>query len=139
MKRPTFPIAVLDLETDGKQKWSKLQTANVVLVGLLVAQSVNRLSYRTFQDQPEDYKTLAQILTDFPGTILTYNGLRFDFLVLKERLPVRKFLEKTFDLFYWVYTKLDKRKGTKLDDLSRENLRLKKIGTWKSAYVAWKT
>ncbi|MBI4248424.1 MAG: ribonuclease H-like domain-containing protein [Elusimicrobia bacterium] len=139
-----FPLAAIDIETDGALNLKQLRqrkdlhAANVILIGLLIAQSRNRVRYSGFSSNDADLGKLRDILTEFPGTILSFNGLKFDFIALEKKLPIKQFFSKFFDIFHWVQKKVGRRKGTRLEDFARANLGIGKLGSWKEGFAAWK-
>jgi len=136
--RSIFPIAALDIETDNITEWSPraLQRKQPLLVGLLIAHSSKRMQYNAFPATRLNH--LRRVLAAFRGTVVTYNGLRFDYHVLAKKLNMKKLLPRSFDLFYWLKSKVGRVKGSRLEDLAQENLGRGKVGSWQAGYAAWK-
>jgi DEAD/DEAH box helicase domain-containing protein len=124
-----FDIETLRLSHEVEGGWS-----NIARFGLAVAvtwDAQNRFR-RWFE---RDAKALVSELEQF-DRIVSYNGDRFDFEVLRGYHPVDKLLPKSFDLL----TDLQRRLGfrIKLDDLARETLRNQKTGNGLEIVQWWR-
>lgn len=138
MTKNFYPIAVIDLETKEVKNWerSSLRKLQPLIVGLLIAHSPRKMIYTAFSGK--ECKKLEQKLVSFEGPILSFNGLRFDFIVLEKKITIQSVLRYSFDLFYWLQSKTGMKKGSRLEDLAQENLGMGKIGSWQDGIRAWR-
>jgi DEAD/DEAH box helicase domain-containing protein len=114
-----FDIETLRLSHEVEGGWS-----NIARFGLAVAvtwDSQNRFR-RWFEP---DAKKLISELEQF-DRIVSFNGDRFDFEVLRGYHPVDRLTGKSFDLLVDLHRRLGHR--IKLDDLARETLGRQKTG-----------
>jgi DEAD/DEAH box helicase domain-containing protein len=124
-----FDIETLRLSHEVEGGWS-----NIARFGLAVAitwDTQNR--FRRWFEQ--DARALVTELEHF-DRIVTYNGDRFDFEVLRGYHSVDKLLPKSFDLLADLQRKLGFR--IKLDDLARETLGNKKTGNGLEIVQWWR-
>ncbi len=124
-----FDIVTLRLSHEVEGGWS-----NIARFGLAVAvtwDAENRFR-RWFEP---DAQALISELAQF-DRIVSFNGDRFDFEVLRGYHPVDKLLPKSFDLLADLQRKLGFR--IKLDDLARETLGNKKTGNGLEIVQWWR-
>jgi DEAD/DEAH box helicase domain-containing protein len=124
-----FDIETLRLSHEVEGGW-----ANIAQFGLAVAitwDSQNRFR-RWFE---MDAKALISELEQF-DRIVSYNGDRFDFEVLRGYHPVEKLTGKSFDLLVDLQRRLGFR--IKLDDLARETLGNQKTGNGVEIVQWWR-
>jgi DEAD/DEAH box helicase domain-containing protein len=124
-----FDIETLRLSHEVEGGWS-----NIAGFGLAVAvtwDAPNRFR-RWFEP---DVKPLISELSRF-ARIVSFNGDRFDFEVLRGYHPVSKLVPKSFDLLVDLHRKLGHR--IKLDDLARETLGQQKTGDGLEVVQWWR-
>ena len=124
-----FDIETLRLSHEVEGGWS-----NIAGFGLAVAvtwDAQNRFR-RWFEP---DVKPLISELSQF-ARIVSFNGDRFDFEVLRGYHPVSKLVPKSFDLLVDLHRKLGHR--IKLDDLARETLGHQKTGNGLEIVQWWR-
>jgi DEAD/DEAH box helicase domain-containing protein len=124
-----FDIETLRLSHEVEGGWS-----NIAGFGLAVAvtwDAQNRFR-RWFEP---DVKPLISELSRF-ARIVSFNGDRFDFEVLRGYHPVSKLVPKSFDLLVDLHRKLGHR--IKLDDLARETLGQQKTGDGLEVVQWWR-
>jgi len=124
-----FDIETLRLSHEVEGGWS-----NIAGFGLAVAvtwDAQNRFR-RWFEP---DVKPLISELSRF-ARIVSFNGDRFDFEVLRGYHPVSKLVPKSFDLLVDLHRKLGHR--IKLDDLARETLGHQKTGNGLEIVQWWR-
>jgi DEAD/DEAH box helicase domain-containing protein len=124
-----FDIETLRLSHEVEGGWS-----NIAGFGLAVAvtwDAQNRFR-RWFEP---DVKPLISELSQF-ARIVSFNGDRFDFEVLRGYHPVSKLVPKSFDLLVDLHRKLGHR--IKLDDLARETLGQQKTGDGLKVVQWWR-
>ena len=120
-----FDIETLRLSHEVEGGWS-----NIARFGLAVAVTWDAQSaFRRWFEQ--DAKALITEMGQF-DRIVSFNGDRFDFEVLRAYHPVDQLMKKSFDLLVDLHRRLGYR--IKLDDLARETLGNRKPATdWKSS------
>ena len=124
-----FDIETLRLSHEVEGGWS-----NIARFGLAVAvtwDAQNRFR-RWFEP---DVKPLISELSQF-ARIVSFNGDRFDFEVLRGYHPVSKLVPKSFDLLVDLHRRLGHR--IKLDDLARETLGQQKTGDGLEVVQWWR-
>jgi DEAD/DEAH box helicase domain-containing protein len=124
-----FDIETLRLSHEVEGGWS-----NIARFGLAVAvtwDAQNRFR-RWFEP---DVKPLISELSQF-ARIVSFNGDRFDFEVLRGYHPVSKLVPKSFDLLVDLHRRLGHR--IKLDDLARETLGYQKTGNGLEIVQWWR-
>jgi DEAD/DEAH box helicase domain-containing protein len=124
-----FDIETLRLSNEVEGGWS-----NIAQFGLAVAITWDAQGqFRRWFEQ--DAKALITELAQF-DRIVSFNGDRFDFEVLRGYHPVETLREKSFDLL----TDLQRRLGfrIKLDDLARETLGHQKTGNGLEIVQWWR-
>ena len=114
-----FDIETLRLSHEVEGGWS-----NIARFGLAVAVTWDSHSgFRRWFEQ--DAKALITEMGQF-DRIVSFNGDRFDFEVLRAYHPVDHLMKKSFDLLVDLHRRLGHR--IKLDDLARETLGHRKTG-----------
>ena len=124
-----FDIETLRLSHEVEGGWS-----NIAKFGLAVAVTWDDKNYfrRWFE---EDVQALIFEMGRFER-IISFNGDRFDFEVLRGYHPVSKLVPKSFDLLVDLHRKLGHR--IKLDDLARETLGQQKTGDGLEVVQWWR-
>jgi len=108
--------------------------SNIARFGLAVAVTWDEQSrFRRWFEQ--DVKSLITELEQF-DRIVSFNGDRFDFEVLRGYHPVDKLLPKSFDLLASLHRTIGFR--VKLDDLARETLGNRKTGNGLDIVQWWR-
>jgi len=118
-KEVFFDVETLRLSHEVKGGWS-----NIARFGLAVGVTWDPQNHFRRWFEP-DVKSLVEELGRF-DRIITFNGERFDFEVLRGYHQVDGLYDKSLDLLAYLHTKLGFR--VKLDDLAQETLGRMKTG-----------
>ena len=124
-----FDIETLRLSHEVEGGWS-----NIARFGLAVAVTWDAEKHYRRWFEP-DVKALIGELGQFQR-IVSFNGDRFDFEVLRGYHPVDHLLQKSFDLLVDLQRRLGFR--VKLDDLARETLGYQKTGNGLEIVQWWR-
>ena len=112
----TEEFLVLDIETSGGD-WTKFPFGFNLLFTGIRSQSL----YSFYNSDSSTLSSLADILSSYKGTIVTFNGVKFDFPVLDYTLKSR--LERNLNVYkhYDIFAEIKKQSGSpiSLDRLSR--------------------
>jgi DEAD/DEAH box helicase domain-containing protein len=124
-----FDIETLRLSHEVEGGWSSIARFGLAVAVTWDAQNRFRRWFET------DAQALICELGQY-DRIVSYNGDRFDFEVLRGYFPVSHLLEKSFDLLADLQRRLGHR--VKLDDLARETLGNKKTGNGLEIVSWWR-
>ncbi|MGD0266202.1 MAG: hypothetical protein ABSD47_14780 [Candidatus Methylomirabilota bacterium] len=124
MKKRTACFIVVDIETDVPDPKQAVDLCEPFLVGMkpfsVVKGELQPGKYRYFEQK--DFAKGARGLRRFPGPIVGYNLLGFDYVVLRELVNVEPFLERTVDLLDFLSRKMGSHRGLKLHKVCMELL-----------------